>query len=462
MANNVSPARKAAFEILRKIEIERGFSAILLPAYEENLKPEDRSLCHTIVLGVLRKQFWLNSLIEHFSGKKTEKLDSAVKIALQIGLFQLRFLEKIPARAAVNESVNLVYLAKKRSAAGFVNAILRKSERETAFNPLDKVENPLEKLSVETSHPLWLLKKWERQFGFEETAKLAKSNNSQPPTAFRLTNQNDSTIFAELETAGAIVEKSKIAANAFRVSGANQTIRKLVADGQIYLQDEASQLVGETVASLESGVESREFSFLDVCAAPGSKTTQIVSRQSSVVSRFSSRRTTDNEQLTTLFVAGDFTVPRVRILKETVDKFGSNEIKIVRYDARNLPFADESFDLVLVDAPCSGTGTIRHNPEIRFHLKETDFQELADLQQNILESAARVVKKNGRVVYSTCSLEPEEGEEAVASFLAKNNEFKVVAENLPEQFLTAESFARTFPQRDDADGFFIAILHRTD
>lgn len=451
MKINVSPARKAAFEILRKIETERGFSAILLPAYEENLKAEDRALCHALTLGVLRNQFLLDSLIEHLSGKKTEKLDAAVKIALRIGLFQLRFLEKIPARAAVNESVNLVYLAKKRSAAPFVNAILRRSERETDFNPLDKIENPLEKLSIETSHPLWLLGKWERQFGFEEAAKLAEANNLQPQSAFRLTNSNDSTIFAELETAGAVVEKSKIAGNAFRVSGANQTIRKLVADGRIYLQDEASQLVGETILSLRgAGENQKQVSFLDACAAPGSKTTQVRNAECGARSDES------------LFVAGDFTVPRVRILKETVDKFGSKEIKIVRYDARNLPFADASFDSILVDAPCSGTGTIRHNPEIRFHLRETDFRQLAQLQQDILESAARIVKKNGRIVYSTCSLEPEEGEKVVANFLTKNSEFKAVADNLPEKFLTEKGFARTFPQRDDADGFFIAILRRAN
>jgi 16S rRNA (cytosine967-C5)-methyltransferase len=145
-------------------------------------------------------------------------------------------------------------------------------------------------------------------------------------------------------------------------------------------------------------------------------------------------------------------------LRETVGRFGSQEIKIVRYDARNLPFADESFDCVLVDAPCSGTGTIRHNPEIRFHLQETDFAELSRLQTEILTSAARVLKKNGRLIYSTCSLEPEENETVVENLLAENKNLKVVSENLPERFLTEKGFARTFPQRDDADGFFIASL----
>lgn len=456
MAINVSPARKAAFEILQKIEAERAFSAILLPAYEENLKPEDRALCHALVLGILRNQFLLDALIEHFSGKKIEKLDLAVKIALRIGLFQLRLMEKIPARAAVNESVNLVYLAKKRSAVGFVNAVLRKSERETSFDWLDKITNPLERLSIETSHPVWLLEKWRGQFGFEETEKLAKTNNQQPPTAFRLTNQADEKVLTELGNAGAKLEKSKIANSAFRVSGATQAVRKLISENKIYLQDEASQLVGETVWSL------KQFSFLDVCAAPGSKTTQIVSHLSLANGGGEKQRTRNNEQGTNLFVAGDFTAPRVRILKETVEKFSSRKIKIVRYDARKLPFAEESFDAVLVDAPCSGTGTIRHNPEIRYHLRETDFAELPKLQTEILTSAARVVKKNGHLVYSTCSLETEENEIVIENFLAKHKDFKINGENLPAQFLTEKGFARTFPPRDDADGFFIAILHRTN
>ncbi|HEX9927504.1 MAG TPA: 16S rRNA (cytosine(967)-C(5))-methyltransferase RsmB [Pyrinomonadaceae bacterium] len=443
MAINVSPARKAAFEILQKIEGERAFSAILLPAYEENLKTEDRALCHALVLGVLRNQFLLDSLVEHFSGKKIEKLDLAVKIALRIGLFQLRSMEKIPARAAVNESVNLVYLAKKRSAAGFVNAVLRKSERDANFNLLDKIENPLERLSIETSHPVWLLKKWRQQFGFEETEKLAKTNNQQPPTAFRLMNQDGETILQELETADAKLEKSNIANNAFRVSGATQTIRKLVSENKIYLQDEASQLVGETINL------NPEEDFLDVCAAPGSKTTLVSSKFKVQSSK-------------PLLVAGDFTIPRVRILKETIERFGSKEIKIVRYDAGNLPFADESFDAVLVDAPCSGTGTIRHNPEIRYHLREKDFAELSELQSAILTSAARVLKKNGRLVYSTCSLEPEENEAVIDNFLAKNPNFKINAKNLPARFLTEKDYGRTFPPRDDADGFFIANLHRTN
>lgn len=455
MAIKVSAARKAAFEVLRKIEAEAAFSAILLPAFEENLKIEDRALCHALVLGVLRNQIFLDRLIEHFSGKKIGKLDLAVKIALRLALFQLRYLQKIPPSAAVNESVNLIYLAKKRSAAGFVNAVLRRSEREKSFDLLGNIEDPLEKLSVETSHPIWLLEKWRRQFGLPETAEIARTNNRPPPTAFRVTNQSDQIILTELENAGGELEKSKIAASARRVSGANQIVRKLMSENRIYLQDEASQLVAEIVCNSQSAVsDQKEFRFLDACAAPGSKTTQISSRFQVSNSVFQA----SNSGF--LHVAGDFSLPRVRILKETIEKFGSRSIEIVRYDARRLPFADESFASILIDAPCSGTGTIRHNPEIRFNLRETDFPALTILQAGILRSAARVVRKNGRIVYSTCSLEPEENEAIIDDFLSKNSNFTISTKELPEKFVTEKGFARTFPPRDDADGFFVAVLHR--
>jgi 16S rRNA (cytosine967-C5)-methyltransferase len=441
--NAVSAARWAAFEVLRRIESEAAFSAILLPQYEEDLKPEDRGLCHEIVLGVLRNRSWLDALIEHFTGKKIAKLDLPVVLALQIGLYQLRFLTKIPARAAVNESVNLVYKARLRSAAGFVNAVLRKSEREKDFNPLDAIKNPLEKLAVETSHPLWLLEKWQGEFGFDAAASLARANNQSPPTAFRITVSDGDAVLEELKNAGAELVESKIAPAAWRVSGAGVKVRELVAQSRIYLQDEASQLVAN-VCDVSGGEN-----FLDVCAAPGSKTTCVAISNSKF-------QIPNSKQL---FVAGDLTVPRIKILRETVEKYAKGNVQILQYDAAaGLPFADESFDCVLVDAPCSGTGTIRHNPDIRWHLRESDFNELAEKQLKILTNAARTVKKGGRIIYSTCSIEREENESVVERFLAENKNFEKAEIKLPPNLLTDNGFARTFPQRDDVDGFFIAQL----
>ena len=458
----ISPARLAAFRVLRKVAEDNGFSAILLPAAEAELQPEDRALCHEIVLGVLRNQTLLDRLIANFSGKKIEKLDLPVLLALRIGIYQLRFLTKIPARAAVNESVNLVYFAKLRSAANFVNAVLRNATRSADFDPLAAIENPLERLSVETSHPVWLLEKWIRDFGFERAAELARINNRAAPTVFRLTDLTDESVLDELRNHDAKLTESTVAPGAWQIENANSKLREFVAAGKIYVQDAASQLVAHVCA-----LNSHE-NFIDVCAAPGSKTTLIASLKAQTAnSEFPIEHSdlqnpkSKIQNLKSLSVAGDFSVPRIRILRETIQKFAGGKVKIVRYDATaDLPFADTSFDCVLVDAPCSGTGTIRHNPEIRWHLRETDFAELAAKQLRILTNAARLVKGGGRLIYSTCSLEPEEDEAVIEKFLIENPEFVKADLNLPENLLTAQSFGRTFPPRDDADGFFISALIR--
>jgi 16S rRNA (cytosine967-C5)-methyltransferase len=439
----VTAARLAAFEILEKIETERAFSSVLLPAAEENLAPLDRALCHALVLGVVRRKSYLDALIKHFSGKKIGKLDLPVVLALRLGLFQLRFLTKIPPRAAVNESVNLMHAKNLRSAAGFANAVLRESLRQTKFNPIEAAREPLDKLVLETSHPRWLLEKWVEQFGFDDARALARANNETPDTAFRLTNpQDDGGVLEELKRFNIEFIESKITKGAFRVSKTGAKLRRLAEDGRIYFQDEASQLVAETV-DLQP-----EESFLDVCAAPGSKTTQL-------------RNSDGGLRNDKLFVAGDLRFNRIRVLRETARKFAAKKIEIVQYDAASsLPFHDASFDCVLVDAPCSGTGTIRHNPEIRWHLRAEDFNDLQTRQAAILHNAARAVRAGGRLVYSTCSLEPEENETVAERFLLENADFKKAQIALPPPFLTADGFARTFPPRDDADGFFIAVFEK--
>ncbi len=188
--------------------------------------------------------------------------------------------------------------------------------------------------------------------------------------------------------------------------------------------------------------------FLDVCAAPGSKTTYIA-RQ----------KVKDARQ--NLLVAGDLYEHRAKTLQANCRRQAAGFIKILRYDAeKDLPFADETFDAVLVDAPCSGTGTIRHNPEIRYFLQETDFAELAEKQLRILQNASKVLKKNGRLIYSTCSLEREENESVSERFTAENTEFERVAPPIGERFLTTEGYARTFPQTDKTDGFFITVFEK--
>ncbi|HQU86266.1 MAG TPA: 16S rRNA (cytosine(967)-C(5))-methyltransferase RsmB [Pyrinomonadaceae bacterium] len=413
----ISPARIAAFEILTKIETEKAFSSVLLPNYEAKLPDIDKGLCHEITLGVLRKRLFLDAIIEKLTNGK--KLDAAVKIILRIALYQLKFLDKIPAHAAINDAVNQTQKAKKTSAKGFVNAILRRFTRE---NIELSFKDEVERISIENSHPRWLIERWISEFGFEETEKLTKANNETPNLDFRFTAKTTEAVRKSLENG----ETDK------------KYLFELAENGKIYFQDKASQLVAEVV-----DLKSSE-SFFDVCCAPGSKF--------SMVNYLSNK----NDKL---FVGGDLYEQRLKIVRNICEKTGTQNYSILAYDAESsLPFADESFDVVLLDAPCSGTGTIRHNPEIRYFISKKDFAELSLKQRTILKNASKLVKHGGRLIYSTCSLETEENELICKEFLAENDAFYQIKPNVSESFLTAEGFARTFPQRDKMDGFFIAAF----
>lgn len=414
-----SPARISAYEILLKIEKEKAFSSVLLPIYEDNLEAKDRALCHELTLGVLRRQLYLDKVIEYFS---TKKLDLEIKVILRLGLYQLLFLNKIPEYSAINESVNLAVSAKKTSAKGFVNAILRRFLRE---KPVLEFTSEIEKISIETSHPIWLIEKWIKQFGIEETRKLAEANNETPNIDYR------QTVLTSEKTLASLDELSR------------RELFDLAENGEIYFQDKASQLVGKTV-----DLQSDE-SFLDVCAAPASKFTQLA------VLRAKSSDSAKSQ----VFIGGDLHLQRVKLMLKNSRKQGLRDLSFLQYDAEDsLPFAEETFDVILLDAPCSGTGTIRHNPEIRYSLTEKDFDELSQKQLKILNNASKLLKRGGRLIYSTCSLETEENEKVIEHFLANNSDFSKMDVT---DFPTENGFSRTFPQSDKMDGFFIAKLKKS-
>jgi 16S rRNA (cytosine967-C5)-methyltransferase len=378
---------------------------------------------------VLRWQAWLDKVVEHFSKRRVETLDLPVRVALRMGLYQLRFLSRIPASAAVNESVNLVRSAKLSSAASFVNAVLRRATREADYDPASAVQDPLEQLAIETSHPVWLIDRWMRSFGPAEAELLARANNEIPPTAFRVvhTRANEDQVVQQLTDGGASIERSIIAADAFRVSGATGTLRDLSASGYIYLQDEASQLVPQV---LDARPGDR---VLDLCAAPGGKTTLIADRAG------------DNA----VIIAADRSARRIATITSTAALHQLRGVHPVLLDAGDkLPLAPESFDRILVDAPCSGTGTLRRNPEIRWRLSPEDIPSFAADQKHFLQNVADALKPTGRLVYSTCSVEREENEEVITDFLSTHSHF------------TLEKSLRTWPHREGSDGFFIAILER--
>ena len=439
-----SPARGAAFEILRRVETERAYASVLIASLPDtDLSREDRALAQEITLGVLRWQLALDYFIERYAGRPVHRLDLPVLIALRMGFYQLRHLARVPDSAAVNESVKLVKEFGARSASGFVNAVLRKAARNPGEEAGWSIEDPVERASVQTSHPAWMVRRWAAWLGEADARALALANNAVPPLAFRV-NTLRTTVdaaLADLEAQGATATPSGFVPGAFVAEkGANAVVRA-AERGSVYLQDEASQLV-----SLLLDAQPGE-RVLDLCAAPGSKASHIAAL------------TANRARI----VACDIHPHRLALLVAACKRLGIDSIDAVSLNAtRELPFADDAprFDRVLIDAPCTGTGTLRRHPEIKWRLAPDDISRLAEVQVSLLAGAASFTRSGGRLVYSTCSVEPEENEQVIEQFL-ESAPFRVIQPAAPFEMITPDNFVRTFPHRHGTDGFFAAVLEKT-
>ncbi len=487
MNTKVSPARSAAFDILWRVANEDAYASNLLASgSHHHLSREDHALLQELVLGVLRWQSRLDFLIERYARRKLNKLDAEAVISLRLGLYQLKFLSRVPPHAAINESVNLVKQHKKLSAAPLVNAVLRSAQRDSEFSFDQTDSDPPVKPSIVTSHPAWLLNRWIERFSEAEAREMAMANNTAPRTAFRFNSrrQSEERTRVWLAEHNIGIRESALTPQAYIIENGNLSWRSApVREGWIYLQDEASQLVphliadcglriadsenvGEQLSSDVVNKESRENSqnsqfairnpqCWDVCAAPGSKTTLLAS----LLKKGS------------LIVASDFYDHRLRTMKELNNKLGFDQIKLVQLDATQEAPSDidpswpESFDLVLLDTPCSGLGTLQRHPEIKWKMAEAKLAELAELQKRLLGNAARRVNEGGLLVYSVCSTEPEEGEQIIEWFRAENPGFRdVTRERLmelgidPLPLLTASFGARTYTHRHGTESFFFCVL----
>lgn len=453
----VTPSRIAAFDVLWRVETEDAFASNLLasPRYDD-LSREDHSLMQELSFGVLRWQIQLDFFIERYARRKIAKLDPEVVIALRLGLYQLKFLSRVPPHAAINESVNLVKQRGKKSAAPFANAVLRAAQREERFDFNQAIKNPIERLSVETANPQWLLKRWIKRFGEEETRAMALANNAAPRTAFRFNARraSEAQIRDWLAANRVAIRDSNLTPRAAIVeSGFLSPQSEPVREGWIYLQDEASQLVAH-LAAIQTNkfkTQNSKLKSLDVCAAPGGKTTLLASLLPASAQ----------------IVAADLHLHRLRTMRELSQRLGVNDIHLVQLDAaRDLPFDQEGeFDIVLLDAPCSGLGTLQRHPEIKLRMSEDRIEQLAELQKRLIANAARQLCAGGLLIYSVCSTEPEEGEEVVAWFRRNNPEFRdMTRERLveldldPSPLLTPRFGARTFTRRHKSESFFFCAL----
>ena len=434
-----APSRIAAFKILLRVERESSYAVELLHSdMLEGLEPADRNLTTEIVMGVLRWRSVLDQYIAHFSYSPLPKLDLEVLTALRMGAYQIKFLRVAP-HAAVNETVELVKQARKLSAAGLVNAVMRKL---LALQNSGK-QLALPRASEVFAHPEWMTDRWRKQFGDEIVSQICKHDQQPPETSLRVAGSDEDE---EMRQAGIEVSSGTLMRSARRLVKGDASQLAAFREGRIAIQDEGSQLV----AALVGGGQK----ILDCCAAPGGKTGALASRLPQAE-----------------IVAAELHPHRARLLRERAPQ---GNVQVMTADALQLPFSDV-FDRVLADVPCSGTGTLARNPEIKWKLRPEDLIDLQQRQWQILQAAMKHVAPGGRVIYSTCSLEPEENEEVVSKVLASVDSFNVVPirgelDRLaasgelvwPEpEGLMQSVFLRTVPGAQPCDGFFAAVLERT-
>jgi 16S rRNA (cytosine967-C5)-methyltransferase len=443
----IAPARLAAYESLRAIDTGRMDLPAALAATRARLTdPRDIALAADIVTGTLRWRGALDYAIARAVRRPLARLDPEVVDILRLSLYQLTHLDRVPAAAVVDDGVELAKRAGKRSASGLVNAVLRAQLRSKDRLPLparptladdrpqpdtSEYDAALDYLSITQSHPRWLAARWLDRYGFAAAETWTRFNNEPAPLTLRVNTFRTSSIalIDQLAAAGVRAVPASHVPDALIVEQGNPLRAPDLAPGLFLLQNEASQLVARFV-----GAEPGEH-VLDACAAPGGKTVVMANLMR-------------NEGL---IVTGDRRARRMRLLRTTLTDLGVTSARLVQLDLlQPLPFRSGTFDRVLVDAPCSGLGTIRRDPDIRWRRTEQDLHESAARQLTMLRQAADAVRAGGLLVYATCSSEPEENDQVVDRFLA----------SAPAFAIDERGFLRTSPVEDGLEAFFAARLRR--
>jgi len=449
----IAPARVAAYQILSAVSTGRADLADAIASTRTSLRDErDKALAAEIAIGVQRWLAAADHLIVRFSRRPIHQLDREVVDILRLSIYQLLYLTRVPASAVVDDAVELTKRAGKRSAGSLVNAVLRSISRNRRTLPWPRrPENPddaasaLEYLSVTLSHPSWLASRWYKRYGFEATEQWLRFNNAAAPLTIRINRFRNTPdeLQKRLRGTGVSVKTARFAPDALIVENGNPLGGPGVAEGWFVVQDEASQLI-PLLAGSKPG-----FRVLDPCGSPGGKATALAAAMGHAG----------------MLVACDVRDRRMQLLQRTVASSGARNIRLVQADlTRPLPFGCP-FDCVLVDAPCSGLGILRRDPDIRWRRREDDLPVLAAVQLEMLLHAADVVARGGRLIYATCSSEPEENESVAARFLARRSDFsavdvRVVGTLVPSAVVDRRGHLRTLPHVHGLEAFFGAIFAR--
>lgn len=448
----VKTPRAISLEILNEIETtDSSLDQLLTKSFKRyrHLTPIDRSFLTELTYGTLRWREKCDWYISKFSKIPFKEIDSRILNILRLGFYQILFLTRTPVSAAVNESVNLAKKIRGKKGGGFVNAILRsylRNKKDISFIDFDGKSSVY--ISVYYSHPLWLIERWLKEIGEEETIRTCSFNNKIPPLTLRTNTLkiDRESLIERLRDKGLNPTPTKFSEEGiYLLDSPPVSDIPFLKEGLYIIQDEASQIVTKIMDP-----RPRE-RILDACASPGGKTTHIAQKMGN-----------EGE-----IYALDISQVKLNLIKRLCQLLGVKIVKTIKGDAtKPIPFSqDIKFDRILADVPCTGFGTIRRNPDLKWRKNEDDIKRLSMLQYSILENISSYVKEGGILIYSTCTIFREENEDVVEKFLSKHKEFKLddLRGILPERLciFTKDGYFKTFPPKDEMDGFFVARLLRS-
>lgn len=441
-------AREVALNVLTSVDEKAAYSNLLLnrSLQQAELSPADAGLVTELVYGTIARQATLDYFLNLFIKSEVKRLNPWVRSLARMSLYQIRYLDRIPAHAAVNEAVEIAKKRGHQGIASMINGVLRSVLREGDALVIPDDLPTAERIALQHSHPQWLVERWMTQYGEETAEEVCVANNQPPKVSIRVNTlrANRDELMRGLENEGRTVRASELSPSGIIVeSGGNMANDHLYRDGRFSIQDESSMLVAEALAA-EPGMN-----VLDCCAAPGGKTAHIAEKMGNKGR----------------IVANDLHEHKQGLIMEQAERLGLSCIESSVGDAMALKdqFDPASFDRVLLDAPCSGFGVIRRKPDLRWAKTPDDTASIARLQRQMLSAVAGLVKPGGILVYSTCTIEREENQRAVAEFLRDHAEFVAepfeipALESLPQ---AGGAGVQILPNQFGSDGFYIARLRR--
>ncbi|MFD1018122.1 16S rRNA (cytosine(967)-C(5))-methyltransferase RsmB [Thalassobacillus hwangdonensis] len=441
--------RETALDLLTRIGENGGFSHVLLDKAirQKELSDRDGSLLTEIVYGTLQRRDLLDFYMQQFVDKK-KKLKPWVKWLLYMSLYQMKFLDKVPDHAIIHEAVELSKKRGHKGIASLVNGVLRNVQR-SELPDVAEISDPIARLAVETSHPKWMVARWVDMYGWDQTREMCLANLHHKPMSIRVQplKMSREAVIDRLIQDGYEAVISKLSPQGLIITKGNILKHALFNEGVLTVQDQSSMLAGEMLGVAE------DMTVLDACSAPGGKTTHLAEKMKNQGRIY----------------AYDLHQKKVDLVSKKAKQLGLDIIQTGQADSRQLldKHEKETFDRILLDAPCSGLGVLRGKPDIKYHKQEKDILALSSIQDELLESVSPLLKKDGKLLYSTCTVDEAENEQVIRRFLKNHPDFMVdpdFFEELPGQVKDAPGLTayglQLYPQDFDTDGFFLCRLIR--